>query len=206
VKLGVAYYRRFYPLVHRIKELLDSGTIGSPLAVSAVTSTALAMNPSDDGYWRVIPEDGGGGALMDVGSHRINVFLHLFGEVKTVKALCETVAANYESDDTALLLLKFQSGIAGTLQCHFGPPNDPDEFVVTGTQGRLIARPLNGETLIIENAEGQTTETHRPAANLCDPLVSDFVSAIFENREPTVNGEEGRATNEVMERAYEDAR
>ena len=43
---------------------------------------------------------------MDIGSHRINVFLHLFGEVAEVKAICETVAADYEPEDTALLLLK----------------------------------------------------------------------------------------------------
>jgi len=170
VKLGVAYYRRFYPLVHRIKDLLESGVIGAPLAVSAVTSTPLGMQPGEEGYWRVIPSDGGGGALMDVGSHRINVFLHLFGEVKIVKALCETVAAKYESDDTALLLMKFERGMVGTLQCHFGAPTDPDEFVITGTQGRLIARPLNGEVLFIENAVGQRTEIHPPAANLCDPV------------------------------------
>lgn len=206
VKLSVAYYRRFYPLVHRIEELLNQGAIGKPLAVAAVTSTPLDMQPGDEGYWRVIPEAGGGGALMDVGSHRINVFLHLFGEVAIVRALCENVAATYDSDDSALLLLKFQRGMVGTLQCHFGAPTDPDEFVVTGTKGRLIVRPLNGETLIIEDAAGQQTETHPPAANLCDPLVADFVSAILEDRPPTVSGEEGRATNEIMQRAYLDAR
>ena len=69
VKLGVDYYRRFYPMVHWIQELLKIGAIGKPLSVSAVTAT----QPGEEGYWRVIPDAGGGGALMDIGSHRINV-------------------------------------------------------------------------------------------------------------------------------------
>jgi len=205
VKLGVAYYRRFYPMVHRMQELLLNGAIGTPLAVSAVTATPLAMQPGEEGYWRVIPDAGGGGALMDIGSHRINIFLHLFGEIADVKALCETVAADYEAEDTALLLLKFQSGVTGTLQCHFGC-DDPDEFAVMGTRGRLLARPLNGDELIVETGDERRIERHPPAENFCGPLVADFVSAILEDREPTVTGEEGRATNVVMERAYANAR
>jgi predicted dehydrogenase len=206
VKLSVAYYRRFYPLVHRIQQLVQEGEIGKPMAVSAVTATSLAMKPGQDGYWRVIPEDGGGGSLMDIGSHRINVFLHLFGEIAHVKAICETVVADYDAEDSALLLMKFQNGLVGTLQCFFGSSVDPDEFVVVGTHGRLVARPLNGDELLVETSGGKRTERHPPADNLCGPLVSDFVSAILDNRQPTVTGEEGRAANDVMARAYVEAK
>lgn len=205
VKLAVAYYRRFYPLVHRIAALIADGTIGTPMGVSAVTATPLAMQPGEEGYWRVIPGDGGGGALMDIGSHRINVFLHLFGEITELRTLCATVAAQYDAEDSALLLMKFASGLVGTLQCHFGPAVDPDEFAVIGTRGRLVARPLNGSELLIETPGQQQIEQHPPATNLCGPLVADFVSAILEDREPTVSGEEGRATNAIMEQAYQQA-
>ena len=33
VKLGVAYYRHFYPVVRRVKELVDSGELGVPIIV-----------------------------------------------------------------------------------------------------------------------------------------------------------------------------
>src|ERR1700730_12317477 len=33
VKLGIAYYRHFYPVIHRIKHLLESGEIGDPVLV-----------------------------------------------------------------------------------------------------------------------------------------------------------------------------
>lgn len=205
VKLGVAYYRRFYPVVHRIEQLLDDGIIGTPLAVSAVTSTPMDMLPGEEGYWRVLPADGGGGALMDVGSHRIDLFLHLFGEVSGVKGYAETVAAEYDAEDAAVAILKFRSGLVGTLQCHFGAPFDPDEFAILGTAGRLSARPLNGKTLMIETAGNERREVHPPPDNLCGPLVADFVSAILEDREPAVTGAAGRATNEILSRIYSDA-
>ena len=204
VQLGVAYYRRFYPIVERIKELLQTQKIGDPLCVSAVTSTPLAMTESDDGYWRTNQTDSGGGALMDVGSHRINVFLHLFGPVKTVKAICTRVAAKYETEDAAVLIMQFESGLVGTLQCHFGA-NDPDEFTILGTKGRFIASPLNGDKLIIEIDGKQTAETLPSAKNFCAPLIADFVQAIHQNRPPRIDGNEGRATSQLMDQAYADS-
>jgi predicted dehydrogenase len=202
VKLGVAYYRRFYPIVGRMKELLASGELGRPLAVSAVTSTRFVLGPGDEGYWRVVPAEGGGGALMDIGSHRLNLFLDLLGEVAEVQARVDTLLGEYEAEDAATLLLRFQSGAHGTLQCFFGTNCGADDFSILGTRGRLSANPLNGEKLIVESAEGQRVETHAPPANLHGPLIADFVAAILEGRSPLVSGEEGRRTNEVMERAY----
>lgn len=205
VKLGVAYYRRFYPLVQRIEELLAAGEIGTPLAVSAVTSTQIPTEPAEEGSWRIVPDQAGGGALMDIGSHRIDLFGHLFGSVTHVKALCETVAADYRVEDTALLLMRFADGLTGMLQCHFGSPSNPDAFTVIGTRGCLIARPLNGDQLVVERDGRQRVENHPPADNRCAPLVADFVTAVLEDRAPRISGEEGRFANFVMERAYRDA-
>lgn len=205
VKLGVAYYRRFYPMVARMRELLAAGAIGQALAVTAMTSTPFAIKPDEEGYWRVIPAQGGGGALMDIGSHRIDLFLDLFGEVVDVKALGTTVAAAYEAEDTASLLVRFSSGMHGLLQCLFGTTANLDSFSVIGTKGRLRADPLNGSQLVVEVGTETRSETQAPAANLHAPLIADFVAAIQEGREPRVTGEAGRYTNEVMERAYRDA-
>ena len=205
VRLGVAYYRRFYPVVDRIKELLNAGEIGKPLAVSVITATEFPMTSDDDGYWRVIPEHGGGGALMDIGSHRINLLLDVFGKIDEVKSQCGTVAADYNAEDSATLLLRFHSGIHGSLQCFFGPNCDPDELSVIGTKGRLVSAPLNDGGLTIQTVDGIRSEQHPPASNFNTPLIADFVTAIRENRVPRVSGEEGRATNLVIERAYGDA-
>lgn len=205
VRLGVAYYRPFYPVTQRMAELIQDGTIGSVLSVSAITSTPFAINPGEDGYWRVIPGEGGGGSLMDVGSHRLELSLRMFGPVSSVKAFCGAVAVDYESENVASLVLQFQSGIQGTLQCFFGTDTEQDEFAVLGTRGRLTARPLNSGSLIIERNTERVCEEHPPAGNLNSPLIADFVAAILEQRQPTVTGEHGREVNRVMELAYRDA-
>jgi len=112
VKLGVAYYRRFYPLVSRMREILKAGTIGSPLSVAAVTSTRFAIQPGEEGYWRVLPGVGGGGSLMDIGSHRIDLFLDLFGEIGCL--LC--------SGRLRLIDLEVPIGHSGQIAVFLRPP------------------------------------------------------------------------------------
>ncbi len=204
VKLGVAYYRRYYPVVEHIKQLIESGEIGDVLSVSVATAAAFAMTPEDDGYWRVIPEQGGGGALMDIGSHRINLLLYLFGNIADVRCFAGTVAADYESEDSASLVMQFHNGIHGSLQCFFGCPVDPDEFTVIGTKGRLRSAPLNGGSLTIELSAQTRNELHPPNENFNVPLIADFVEAIENDREPLVSGEDGRDVNVVMARAYDE--
>ena len=139
---------------------------------------------------------------MDIGSHRVNLFLDLFGDVADVKAICDTLAASYESDDCASVLMRFQSGVHGTLQCYFGTSVDADEFTIMGTKGRLVSNPLNGGELRVDLGTEQRTESHPPAENFNSPLVSDFVSSILDDRLPKVSGWEGRATNAVLEQSY----
>ena len=205
VKLGVAYYRRFYPAVRRMAELLEQGAIGAPMAATVVTATAPAIYPEEEGSWRVRLEEGGGGALMDIGSHRINLLLHLLGDAVEVTACCGNVDSRYEAEDCASLVLTFTSGIQATVQCLFGPARDPDFFSIVGTEGRITSAPLNGGELVIERGGGRSVESLPPHANFCTPLVADFVSAIREDRQPLVSGEEGRLTNVVMQYAYQDA-
>lgn len=207
VKLGVAYYRRFYPVIDRIRSLIRSGAIGSALAVDAVTATTAGFDArTGDETWRVRLEQSGGGVLMDLGSHRINLLLDLFGPVDQVKAVHSTVAANYQAENCAALALRFHSRIQGTVRCYFGAAADPDEFSVLGTDGRLISSPLNTGRLMIQTKGGCSTEQHPPAENFNSPLIADFVAAIQDNREPLVDGEEGLRTNEILDRAYEETR
>ena len=206
VHLGVAYYRRFYPVVRRMKELIAHGEIGEVLAVNILCATPFAIEPNEDGYWRVLPDAGGGGALMDIGSHRINLLLDMFGPIADVKAMCGTVSVEYEAENVASVLFRFQSGPQGMLTCLFNTPHDLDEFVVTGTRGRLRSAPLNGGQLEIQTADQHCVEQHPPHANLHAPLIADFTAAILANHPPTVTGEEGQRATLIMDRAYTNAR
>tara|TARA_B100000686_G_scaffold336046_1_gene405423 strand:- start:55 stop:1032 length:978 start_codon:yes stop_codon:yes gene_type:complete len=202
VRLGVAYYRRFYPVVERMHQLLREGHLGELLSIAAVTANPFQMSPDDEGYWRVMPDVGGGGSLMDIGSHRLNLFLHLGGPIREIKAYCNTIAAPYAAENVASLIVRFQSGAHGMLQCFFGSAFDPDVLTITGTRGQITTTPLNGGQLVCELDGKQSIEAHPPAENFNAPLISDFASAIHGQRPPEVTGEEGRKTNEALAAAY----
>ena len=202
VKLGVAYYRRVYPVVARMKKLIEQGPIGTPLSASAVTSSPFPFAPVDDGYWRARPELGGGGALMDIGSHRIDLFLDLFGPCKRVESFCDTVSADYETEDVASVLMQFDKGAHGLLQCFFGTSNEWDSFTVLGSDGRLSVDPLNKGLLVIEKGSDRRSESLPPAENLHAPLIEDFSSAVLDDKCAVVTGESGQAVNDGIDRAY----
>ncbi len=201
VCLGVAYYRRFYPVVIRIQQLIGSGSLGRILSVSCVTGNPSRF-PAND--WRVMLARGGGGPLMDIGSHRIDLLMQLFGEVQAVKASVAP-SPDYQAEQVATLLMGFKAGTHGVLQCYFGTINAPDRLEIVGTEGRITVEDLNQGDLLLYSAGGVTQESHPLASNLHAPLIEDFSKAIAEGRSPTVCGRVGKQTNVVIQLAYEDA-
>src|SRR5260370_660883 len=65
VKLGVAYYRHFYPAIKRAREIVHAGEIGVP--VLAQINAFESFNPQTDHprYWLVEKDQSGGGPMFD---------------------------------------------------------------------------------------------------------------------------------------------
>ena len=78
VELFVAYYRRFYPQVRKIKELIDSGEIGKPVQ----SYVYISFDPPEEAGWREKLEVSGGGWFVDVASHRVDLLTFLLGSVE----------------------------------------------------------------------------------------------------------------------------
>lgn len=201
VRLGVAYYRRFYPVVLRAQSLIASGQLGRILSIGCVTGNSNRF-PADN--WRVIRARGGGGPLMDIGSHRLDVFLQLLGEVHCVQA-CMMDSPDFDAEQVATVMVQFNSGAHGVLQSYFGTVDTPDRLEIIGTDGRVTIEDLNQGDLMLGTAAGQTRESHPPADNLHGPLIEDFALAIMQNREPEITGPIGKKTNQIMQNAYSGA-
>ncbi|TWU02419.1 Gfo/Idh/MocA family protein [Stieleria varia] len=199
VTLGVAYYRRFYPVVSRIAELLTTGALGRPLSILATTGLETRF---DRDNWRVVLSQGGGGPLMDIGSHRLDVFNMLLGAPLEVQAAV-TASEDYEAEQAATLLMRFAGGTTGVLQCYFGAANVSDRLELIGTEGRVLTESLNDGNLQVITAAGSQIEQHPPHYNLHAPLIADFTTAIQEGREPKISGVEGMTTTQIIDTAYE---
>lgn len=206
VLLGVAYYRRFYPAVLKIKELLAQGEIGRPVLARALAAEFWRFPDNHPLAWRIRPEEGGGGPLMDFGSHRIDILLDILGAVSEVSAFTDRLLFEREVEDSATLLLRHTSGahsLAGAYHT-IGPLCD--ELEIFCSEGSLTLKSLNSGSLTVTRGNEREIIDLPPHPNLHLPLLEDFGRAIAEGRQPRVSGRTGRETSRIMEAAYRSSR
>ncbi|HEX8721543.1 MAG TPA: Gfo/Idh/MocA family oxidoreductase [Pyrinomonadaceae bacterium] len=203
VRLGVAYYRRFYPTVARVKEIIESGEIGSPVIAQANAFEYFEPGPEHPRRWLVEKGRAGGGPMFDFGCHRIEVLLDLFGPVQSVRARAGNVLFRREVEDTAVALFEFARGTQATLCVTHAAREPQDTLEVFGSLGSVRVEVLNEGTLRVRTAAGERFESHPPHANFHRPLVEDFARAVVEARAPRVDGRAGQAVSEVLESIYE---
>ncbi len=202
VKLGVAYYRRFYPAIQRVKAILAAGEIGTP--VFAQMNAFEWFDPAADHprRWLLDPSRAGGGPMMDFGCHRLEVLVNLFGPVRHASGLTANVVFDRKVEDTAAVLLHFESGPCAAVAVTHAVGDKQDTFDVFGTRGSLRCAPLNAGELRIM-VDGHTRlERHPPAVNVHRPLIDDFIEAVATNREPAVGGDTGRQVAAIEDEIY----
>ena len=202
VKLGVAYYRHFYPVIERIKETIQSGAIGVP--VLAQINAFESFNPQTDHprYWLLEKDRSGGGPMFDFGCHRIEVLLNILGPVTQVGAMRANVLFEREVEDTATALFQFERGSCAVLSVTHAAREPQDTLDVFGSLGSIHVSALNEGTMQVTSDAGERVETHSPDANLHAPLIRDFVHALMNDREPAVTGEAGLAVAKIEEAIY----
>jgi predicted dehydrogenase len=203
VKLGVAYYRHFYPVLERIKEIIAAGEIGPPVVAQINAFERFNPAPDDPRYWFVRKEQAGGGPMMDFGCHRLEVLLHLFGPLTEVVSSVGNVLFAREVEDTAVACCTFASKVRGVLTVTHAAFEAQDTLAIFGSAGSLHAPVLNRGTLRINTAAGERVEEHPPHANLPQPLIADFTNAVLENREPVVGGAIGREVARIEALIYD---
>lgn len=202
VQLGIAYYRHFYPVVARIKELIIAGTIGKPVLAQINAFEWNDMQPDHPRYWFFTKALSGGGPMMDFGCHRIEVLTHIFGEIVAVKAFTDNLFFDREVEDTSAAFFQFANGLRATLTVTHAAFESQDTLDIYGTAGSLHVVRLNQGDLRIVTAQGERLETHPPHANIQLPSIADLTDAILEKRAPRVDGTIGREVARIEELIY----
>lgn len=202
VSLGVAYYRRFYPVIQRIKELLSSNAIGKPVMVELRAFERFNPSPGADRYWLLEHGTSGGGPMMDFGCHRIEIVINLLGEPTRVVGATTNAAFVREVEDTATALLVFPSGCQALVIVTHAAMESRDTLDIYGSEGSLHLDVLNEGRLRIVTRDGERTECYPPHRNLHQPLIDDFAGAIIEKRQPQVDGHDGRLVSLALAEIY----
>ena len=201
VELFVAYYRRFQPHVLRMRALLTEGAIGRPLqaAVDLAAGGIARRLAAGRREWRDDLAIAGGGAFVDMGSHRIDLLVWLLGPVAEAHA----VAARYQPDlaveQHAAVVMRMESGALCSVRGDFRSGRDADRFVITGERGTIISDPLDGHAFSL--AAGSREEEQRcnpfPAPHL--GLVRHVESVLLDGAANRISGRDGVVTETVLD-------
>lgn len=203
VKLGIAYYRRFYPVLGRVRELLASGEIGRPVVAQINSFEYVDIPPDDPRHWFLEKAKNGGGPMMDFGCHRLEVLTNLFGDVRRLSSLTTNVEwKDREVEDTAVATLEFDDGPIATVTVTHGAQEPQDTLEIFGTKGSIHIPVLNRGEIRIVSKDGERIETHPNGPNTDEPLIADFTDAILNKRKPSVGGDTGREIARLMDEIY----
>jgi 1,5-anhydro-D-fructose reductase (1,5-anhydro-D-mannitol-forming) len=194
---GVAYYRRFYPKVQRAKQLLEAGAIGKP--VFAELTNHMWFDGTGERSWLFDPAKSGGGPLLDIASHRIDVLNFLFGKALRVTSQLSNVVHHYAVEDNATVVIEYENGVRGIVDVRWHSKINRDECRIRGTEGEMEMSPLNGPDLIYPG--GRESLPAHP--NLHQPLIENFVDAVEGKAPLLASGAAAYLTDWITEQARE---
>ncbi len=163
--LYVAYYRRYLPYFIKIKEILDSGILGTMLYADIV----MHKSPRPEEYhkdrlpWRVIPEIAGGGHFYDLACHQIDLMQWFFGNFMDVSGKAYNKAGLYPAEDTVLGRIDFKSGVSVNGRWCFtcSEKEHIDLITIFGARGSVVFSTFDFTPIRLNTAQGE--ETFLPA-------------------------------------------
>lgn len=122
---NIVFNNRFLAPILRAKQLVDEGRIGRLLSFSASYLHSSALNTAKNAGWKQNKDICGGGVLLDLGSHVIDLIYHLCGEFDSVCAMTQIAyptrtgmdgaAWNTNADEAFYMLAKLKNGACGTI-------------------------------------------------------------------------------------------
>ncbi len=222
VHLGTGLMMRFLAQHQAALKLIQDGKLGKPVYGRAQLS---CWYPPIEGAWRQNPATGGGGSLVDMGSHCIDLLEMFFGKIKSVNCFINNNVHSYESEDSAVVSLFFENGAMATVDAYFCIPDNSSKNVLElyGSKGSILAKGTIGQgeagemTAYLEGDEsGYDASQARSQADgeAINPTpvntylaeVEEFSSAILENREPENSEKIGLASQIILAACYKSAK
>lgn len=218
VLFGTGFMMRFVAQHQAALQLIREGKLGKPVYGRAQLS---CWYPPIPGAWRQDLQLGGGGSLMDMGSHCIDLLEMFFGKVERVHCFTSNSVHSYESEDSAVVSLFFENGVMATVDTFFCIPDNSSKNILElyGSGGSILARGTIGQgdagemTAYLENNDtGYEALQERNVVNgiAIDPEpvntylaeIDEFSRAILEKREPENGALLGLQSQKVLAACY----
>ena len=212
-KLGVVLQMRFRGGSRRLKLALEQGELGEIQAASLSVPWWRPQSYYDEPGRGVKARDGGG-VLMTQAIHALDLFRWFVGIRDIEAAKVRTTALHrMETEDYAAALVRLGNGAPGTVMATVAAfPGSAETIQIIGTRGTAT---LQGGGLTLSFLDGKQVMIAEPGgsgsgANVMgfshEPhmaVLSDFLDAIEQDRDPAIPGEEALATQRVIEAIIE---
>ena len=207
VRLMIGYPLRFNEEFRSLKREVMNGTLGD---VEIAHATYISSGPffhRAEGYapvpvpeWWFNKELTGGGALIDLGSHIINLLQWYFGEITSIKS-CLGYRFNLDFEDSATCLAKFKSGTRAVMSVGWFLQGYQLKVELYGTVGQAIRQHKPGSRLrtAVQMLTRGYSEFHKPHFN----ELQYFADCLAHDVSPSPSGEEGLRDLEVISMAYD---
>ena len=210
--LMVGFTHRFYEFNRRARKLVSDGAIGTVLSfrVRFAHQGPYIAWPAESG-WFLSRTQAGGGALIDMGIHAVDLVRWLTGsEVVEVSAMLANPDPEGEVDRIAHVVLRLQNGALGSIEVGWSSHDGAMGYELYGSEGTLIVDYRTPIRLLTpKNGYHGLTGWFQPNVPAGDPFVDEhrhFVGCIRGGLSPEPDGIAGKAALEVILAAYEAAR
>lgn len=219
VLLAAGLMMRFGSYVQAMKAAVEDGKIGRPVSAYAQFT---CWYPDMPGAWRQTKAISGGGALMDMGVHCIDLVQYILGsQAKEVAAFHDTLSFQYEVEDSSTVLLRLENGAQCVVQSNFNIPDEAAKWRIEifGDKGRLVGEDVIGQVdggtldaVFVSNDRGYAAQQDKQTAekaridvqfgNAYTRELDSFSLSILEGTPLAVPAEDAVQVQRVIEAAY----
>ena len=209
----------YTPKTLKALESVRRGALGNVLWTR---SRETHSGPHSDWFWDV--EQAGGGAIVDLGCHCIEIIRNFIGkDIRPVEVTCwaDTLVHPIEAEDNAIAMIRFANGAVGQFEVSWsfrGGMDLRDE--VAGTEGTIWLNHFlrTGFEMFTSGAGGYVAEKAEKESGWLFPvgdevhelgytdMFTDMFTAIDEGREPMETFYDGYVVNAVIDACYRSAR
>jgi predicted dehydrogenase len=221
-KLMVNFSYRFSPMSFALKRQIDAGIVG-PIYFGRTVWHRRRGFPGFGG-WFGRRDLAGGGPLIDLGVHRIDLALWLMGHPEPVsvsgstydcigRVEAEKAGKSFTVEDLACGLVKFANGATLIVETSWALQINEAERMVTelyGPRGGIVQRNTGGgygmhaELHLEEDGNFFTKRLDHTSARPPKPY-DEFVACILEDRPPMADAEEGVKVQKIIDGLYRSA-
>lgn len=199
--LWVAYYRRYLEKFVILYRIIDEGRIGEPRSFLIDFSEPRSrFTPGDGGLpWRLDPTISGGGIVVDLGSHMLDLLDWVLGPVASVSGHAANLAGDYPAEDVVAGQFLLTSGITGTALWDFTSPLHRDRTIIRGSRGTVEYATFDDTPLVVRDEHGEERYEAPFPPHVHQPLIEAINEELRGGAPCRSTGVSGARSSRVLE-------